>query len=57
MVVAEVFSMPPKMKSATVTWEYLAHGYGAPIFSVKNRIILGVLPKARRVSSSRPGGE
>ena len=25
-VVADVFSMPPKMKSSTTTWAYFSHG-------------------------------
>jgi len=30
-VVAEVFSMPPMVKSETTTWAYLGQAYGTPM--------------------------
>ena len=48
IVVAVVFSIPPKMKSLTTTCAYLFHGYVTPVSSPKWRIISGVRPKVRR---------
>ncbi len=56
IVVAVVFSIPPKMKSLTTTWAYLFQGYLTPSSSPKRRIISGVRPKVRRPSASRPFG-
>ena len=56
IVVAVVFSIPPKMKSLTTTCAYLFHGYGTPSSSPKRRIISGVRAKVRLPSASRPLG-
>ena len=56
IVVAVVFSMPPKMKSATTICAYLLHGYGTPVTSPKYSIMSGVRPNVRQPSASRPFG-
>ncbi len=57
IVVALVFSMPPKMKSLTTTWAYLLQGYGVPVSFPKCSIICGVRTKVRSPSASRPAGK
>ncbi len=42
--VAEVFSIPPAEKLCTITWAYLAQGYGSSIRVSNFRIIAPVRP-------------
>ena len=55
IVVADVFSMPPKMKSSTTTWAYFSYGYGTPKRCSNSDTISAVRPNARAASRSDPG--
>ena len=57
IVVAVVFSMPPKMKSLTTTWAYLFHGYGdAEQLGEPRRSSPASARRCASPSSSRPFG-